>query len=162
MESAQSIISRLNLEPLEEGGYFKRIYESSEMDSQGRRYGAAIYYLLEAPDYSCFHRLDCEELWHFYAGNPLLIHQIDANGQLTESRLGNPLHHPQASPVVTIPKGVWFAAEIANHQGFSFVGCTTTPEFLYQHYEIETAETLCNLFPKHTEIIKRLGKHHSS
>ena len=156
MQTANTIIKELNLEPLAEGGHFKRIFESSVKDSQGRRNGAAIYYLLTAPEFSCFHRVDCDELWHFYAGNPITLYQIDPHGQLTQTLVGNPLEHKGASPVVIVEKGKWFAAEIVDNIGFSLVGCTTTPEFLFEAYDIGNTERLSNQYPQHRDLISRL------
>tara|TARA_R110000868_G_scaffold120540_2_gene320116 strand:- start:161 stop:640 length:480 start_codon:yes stop_codon:yes gene_type:complete len=159
MQSAKKFIEQLQLEPLAEGGWFKRIYESSQTDNTGRRYSAAIYYLLEAPDFSCFHRIDCDEIWHFYAGEALMIHQIDAYGKHTSALLGNPLDTQLATPSVIIPAGSWFAAEIISGEKFSLVGCTTTPEFIYPAYEIIKRNQLIALHAQHTELITRLTRH---
>jgi predicted cupin superfamily sugar epimerase len=158
MLTAEKLISKLNLEPLAEGGYFQRIYQSNKKDSQGRRFGAAIYYLLKAPDFSCFHRIDCDEMWHFYAGSPLMVYQIDPNGKLTQTLLGNPLDNSENTALIMVPKGNWFAAEIVNNKDFSLIGCTTTPEFLYETYEIGDANKLSAQFPEHVELIQRLTR----
>lgn len=156
MLTAEKLIAKLNLQPLAEGGFFQRIYESNMHDPNERRYGAAIYYLLKAPDFSCFHRIDCDELWHFYAGNPLMLYQINPNGALTKTLLGNLLSNEKHSPVAIVEKGNWFAAELVDPVGFSLVGCTTTPEFVYEAYEIGNTKNLCEKFPQHVDLITRL------
>ncbi len=43
--------------------------------SDGRKYYSHIYYLLQSTDVSLFHRLKCDEIFHYYAGM-LLTHDI--------------------------------------------------------------------------------------
>jgi predicted cupin superfamily sugar epimerase len=46
----------------------------------GRGHSTAIYFLLEAGDVSHWHRVtDASEVWHFYAGSPLVI-TLSPNG----------------------------------------------------------------------------------
>jgi predicted cupin superfamily sugar epimerase len=158
MLSHEQVISTLNLEPLSiEGGYFKRIFESDHKDADGRRFSASIFFLLAAPDFSCFHRIDCDELFHFYGGAPLTVYQIHPDGSLTETLLGNILENPAATPFMRIAKGTWFAAELTQKTGFSLIGCTTIPEFKYETYTADTRE-LCAQFPQHKELITRLTR----
>ena len=44
--------------------------------SGDRAYGTAIYFLLGAEDFSAFHRLQADEVWHFYSGGRLEISVI--------------------------------------------------------------------------------------
>ncbi|HKO18812.1 MAG TPA: cupin domain-containing protein [Acidobacteriaceae bacterium] len=69
-----------------EGGWYIRTYESPEMldahvfsDSRyasPRRTGTAIYYLLESDTFSEMHRLRSDEIFHFYAGDPVDMLQL--------------------------------------------------------------------------------------
>jgi predicted cupin superfamily sugar epimerase len=159
MWTYQQLIEKFKLEPLpQEGGYFRRIYESDQVDDSGRKYCASIYYLLAEAEFSCFHRIDCDELWHFYAGQSIIIHQILPNAEYIKTLLGNPLEDAEATPFTVVRKGVWFAAEIKNHTGFSLVGCTTTPEFVYPAFEVATHKQLASEYPQHQELIARLTR----
>lgn len=159
MKSKNQLISTLKLEPLTaEGGYYRRIFESTLTDSAARRYAASIYYLLEADDFSCFHRLDCDELWHFYAGDTLMIYQIKPDGSLVQIRLGNPLADVQAAPFAFIEKNTWFAVEIVQQSGVALAGCTTIPEFQFEKFEAANRELLCAEFPQHQALITRLTR----
>ena len=88
---AQELISTLQLQAHPEGGYYRRLYESSAQLDGGRLCGTAIIFLLPAGAVSRWHRVDADELWHFYEGAPLellLAEQPDAvrctrNGPVT-------------------------------------------------------------------------------
>ena len=81
VDSAAHWISSLSLSPHPEGGYFKETYRSSDtipVDTFGERFSGprsvctGILYLLEVGDFSAFHRIRSDEMWHFYAGYSLL------------------------------------------------------------------------------------------
>lgn len=157
--NAKQLIASLKLEPLAgEGGFFKRVYESNDKHADNRRHGASILYLLEAPDFSCFHRIDCDELWYFHSGAALRIWQIDAMGELKNTLLGDPSVHPGAIPHLCVKKGLWFASEVAEATGYSLVSCCTIPEFLYGTFELAKRESLCEEYPQHAEVIARLTR----
>jgi len=97
MNDAQYWIDRLDLEPHMEGGYFKETYRSvehidkhalPERFSGDRSFCTAIYFLLQNNDFSAFHRINQDELWHFYIGDPLIIHQqrMDIRERYTRRR----------------------------------------------------------------------------
>src|SRR5579871_1804739 len=87
-------IESLQLESHPEGGYFCQTYRSSLMlprsalppgFSGGRSASTAIYFLLDGSDFSAFHRLRSDELWHHYAGGTLLVHVIDPGALILRS-----------------------------------------------------------------------------
>ena len=89
MNTAQYYIESLKLSPHPEGGYYRETYRSpdtlpaasvSERFAGSRSCCTGIFYLLQAGDYSAFHRIKSDEMWHFYAGNPLEVHMLDHNG----------------------------------------------------------------------------------
>jgi hypothetical protein len=70
-------IAKLGLEPHPEGGYFRQTYkselilpkESLPTEFAGARAAStAIYFLLEGENFSAFHRLRWDEIWHFHLG----------------------------------------------------------------------------------------------
>src|SRR3546814_14989799 len=69
-----------------EGGWYVETFR--DVQGETRAHSTAIYYLLEAGDSSHWHRVrDAAEVWHFYAGDPLLLRLSD--GKTTEDiRLG--------------------------------------------------------------------------
>jgi len=114
MQTAQYWINKLNLQPHPEGGYYREVFRSEIDVSRANESNlkpacTSIYYLLEGPDYSGFHRLASDELWYFHAGVPLSIHEIDKTGTLTTHQLSN---LETGSLSVAITAGSWFASEI--------------------------------------------------
>ena len=85
------IIERLGLKPLEpEGGFFRETYRSEEVigrEGLPPRYGTArshctaIYYLLTPETFSALHRVKSDEIFHFYAGDPVRMLQLDPEGR---------------------------------------------------------------------------------
>ena len=57
----------------------------------------SFYYLLIGESHSCFHKINSDEIVHFYAGDAAYIHTIDENGTLKTQILGDPLQTPGAS-----------------------------------------------------------------
>ncbi|RDI96370.1 cupin domain-containing protein [Meiothermus sp. QL-1] len=159
-------IEQLGLLPHPEGGYYREIYrsaESVEAEHLPSRYGGdrafstAIYYLLEHPDFSAFHRLKSDEIWHFYDGSPLILWLIDPAGALQVLRLGrDPARGEQ--PVRVVPAGCWFAASLEHPQSFALVGCTVAPGFDFVDFELAEREALLRQFPQHRALIERLTR----
>jgi len=78
MNSIKAIIKQLDLKPHPEGGFFKETYRSSgsiKADSLDasyngeRNYSTCIYFLLTSDNFSAFHRIKQDEIWHFYDGS---------------------------------------------------------------------------------------------
>jgi predicted cupin superfamily sugar epimerase len=73
-KDAQNWISKLNLQEHPEGGYFVETYKSEKFVNLPEYTGprnscSAIYYLLMEDQFSSFHIMKSDELWHFYAGS---------------------------------------------------------------------------------------------
>jgi len=162
--NAQYFIDKLELTKHPEGGYYKEIYRSEEILSEKglpTRYGGernistSIYYLLENDDFSAFHRLKSDEIWHFYAGSSVTVYCIDQMGLLTEIILGDNLDKNESFQVI-ISKGTWFAAQIREPHSFVLMGCTVAPGFNFNDFELGKKEELLALFPEHEEVIRKL------
>ena len=84
-----------------EGGWYVRTYEASELVAAeafadgryagARRTGTAIYYLLEPDTFSEMHRLQSDEVFHFYAGDAVEMLQLREGGRGTTIVIGNDL-----------------------------------------------------------------------
>src|SRR5437763_12439148 len=88
-KDAKYWIDKLSLIPHPEGGYYRETYRSNlsipeeALPAQftGRRLvSSTIYFLLEGENFSAFHRLRSDEMWHFYYGGPLVVHTIGEAG----------------------------------------------------------------------------------
>jgi predicted cupin superfamily sugar epimerase len=161
-------IDLLNLEKHIEGGYFSVFYKSklnvlpltnteiSPNENIVRSAGTSIYFLLEKENFSTWHRLKSDEIWHYYDGNsPIEIHTIDLDGNLKTHVLGHPGITDDASFQVVITAGCWFSAELSDKTSFALAGCTVNPGFEYQDFEIAIREKLISEHPQHEEIITR-------
>lgn len=166
MHSAKFWIDHLVLQPHLEGGFYRQTYVSSELIAQPhlppryngqRAFSTAIYFLLEYPDFSAFHRLKSDEIWHFYTGASLTLWLISPQGQLSSLSLGpdpNRGHLFQA----TVPAGYWFAASLDTPASYALVGCTMAPGFEFDDFELAQTKELIRQFPQHRSLIERLTR----
>jgi predicted cupin superfamily sugar epimerase len=157
------LIHRFDLKPHPEGGFFSETYRSAERVSRAsgsaatRSASTAIYYLLCDGAHSAWHRIKSDEVWHFYAGEPLHVHVLDESGALVTHRLGNALTHRSTVFQAVVPAGLWFAAECADPATFALVGCTVAPGFEFTEFELADVDALKAQYPQHAAHIERLG-----
>lgn len=155
-------IKKLDLTAHPEGGWYRESYRSKEQISKealperfqsSRNFSTAIYYLLEKGDFSAFHRIKSDEIWHFYDGDSLEIIEITPQGTLTRHCLGL-TQNSNCYPQLVIPSGSWFAAHPLGE--YTLVGCTVSPGFDFADFELASKTQLLSLFPGHKSIIDRL------
>lgn len=160
MTSASFWIQHLQLKFHPEGGYFRETYRATESINESAlppRYAApraistAIYYLLMAEQRSLFHRLKSDEIWHFYQGSPLLLHVL--TDKLHTHILGSHPHQGQVFQAV-IPQGAWFAAQVADENGYTLLGCTVAPGFDFKDFELADRKSLQVQYPEHAALIE--------
>lgn len=165
---ARALIERLELSPHPEGGYYRETYRDTArvMRLAGggeipRAASTGIYFLLCDGAYSAWHRIDADEIWHFYAGHPLEIHVIDKGGRLVTHCLGNALENEGTVFQCVVPAGHWFAAELtaahAEPAPFALVGCTVAPGFEFAAFELAEPVALVAAYPSHAQLIRRLA-----
>ncbi|MEP5944550.1 MAG: cupin domain-containing protein, partial [Balneola sp.] len=150
MKRIKQLIDLLNLQKHPEGGYFKETYRSegvipsevlnNEINGD-RNYCTGIYFLLTSDNFSAFHRIKQDEMWHFYEGSPLLVHMIDKEGNYSSQKIGLDFEDGQV-PQFVVPKGVWFASEVMKPNSYSFVGCTVSPGFDFADFELADSNML--------------------
>ena len=167
MKSIKTIIELLDLKPHPEGGYFKETYRSSGVIqteslnaeySSARNYSTCIYFLLTSDSFSAFHRIKQDEIWHFYDGSPIRLHVISENGEHTEQLIG-PAMEKGELPQFVVSGGNWFAAEVTENNTYALVGCTVSPGFSFEDFELKSREELIQLFPHLESIITKLTHH---
>lgn len=171
-EQAKYWIEKLNLRQHPEGGFFTEIYRSKryvhlpEYDGP-RSVCTAIYYLLIGDQFSFFHRIKSDEIWHFYAGSGLSLHVIEETEEeeeektrLMDIRLGSNIYNNEKFQAV-INSGSWFAASVIDHDSYSLVGCTVSPGFEYRDWEIGQMQTLSRLYPQYKSVIEKYAKPNS-
>ena len=101
---AQAIIDHLKLQPHPEGGYYRQTWEQEATDG-GRAAGTSIYFLLKEGETSHWHRVtDAAEIWHYYAGAPLVLSlAATEQGPATEPVLGPDLAAGQEPQLASLP-----------------------------------------------------------
>jgi uncharacterized protein len=165
-KNAQYWIDRLSLSPHPEGGYYRVTYQSTLTIVQNalpsafhgnRSASTAIYFLLAQKDFSAFHRIASDELWHFYAGSALVVYVIDPEGNYSELHLGDVFEAGEVFQAV-VKAGCWFASRLKNPAGFALVGCTVAPGFDFADFEMAKRSELAATYPKHRKLIEEMTR----
>jgi predicted cupin superfamily sugar epimerase len=165
-KSAQYWIDKLKLIAHPEGGYYRETYRSPlSIPREGlppqftgaRLVSTAIYFLLEGENFSAFHRLRSDELWHFYAGSAITVHIIEPDGDYSEIQLGS---DPDAGDVLqaAVKAGCWFASRVRDPKTFAVAGCTVAPGFDFADFELGKRAELVRLYPQHRKLIESLTR----
>ncbi len=165
MPTADELIRRLNLQPHPaEGGYFRETYRAADLwpapalparYAGDRRASTAIYYLLTPGTCSALHRLQSDEVFHFYLGSPVRMLQLDPDGGGRTIVLGPDLLADQRVQVV-VPRGVWQGSLLEPGGDFALLGCTVAPGFEYADYEHGERPALVRQYPAFADLITRL------
>jgi len=165
-EAVKRIVERFELTPHPEGGFFREVYRSATMlthpgipagHASERSAGTLIYFLLADADFSAFHRVRwSDEAWHLYAGGPLELAVIGADGALDRRLLTTDV--TSGEPTTVVPAGCWQAARLAGGVPWAFGGCTVAPGFEFDDFEMPPAAELLALFPDHAGPIRELTR----
>ena len=138
--TAAEIVARLQLVPHPEGGHYRETFRHVPPDG-GRGAMTAIYFLLAAGEESRWHRIDATEIWHWYAGAPLLL-TISADGRNTDTHRLGPNLIDGSRPQLVVPASHW---QMATSEGdWTLVGCTVGPAFEFAGFELAGARTRPN------------------
>ncbi|AGC78239.1 hypothetical protein LX97_02966 [Nonlabens dokdonensis] len=167
MLSAQQIIDKLELQPHPEGGYFKETYRSTgkiPQESLGdgysgkRNFSTCIYFMLTSEKFSALHRIEQDEIWHFYYGAPIKLHIITNAGEYSTHMIGRNIENGEV-PQFVVPGNCWFAGEVIEKDSFSLIGCTVSPGFDFDDFELKSRKELTALYPNLKKEIERLTHH---
>ncbi|MGH9545051.1 MAG: cupin domain-containing protein [Terriglobales bacterium] len=165
-KSAQYWIDKLNLSAHPEGGHYRETYRSDLSIARealppqftgARLVSTAIYFLLEGDNFSAFHRLRSDELWHFYAGNPIEVHVIEPDGGYSKIHLGSDAEAGDVFQAV-VKAGCWFASRVRDSQSFALAGCTVAPGFDFADFELGKRSELTRLYPQYRNLIEELTR----
>lgn len=153
MSDIDDLVRYYDLKPHPEGGYYKETFRSDIMvqTQEGQRSsGTAIVYLLSGSDVSHFHKIDADEIWHFHQGGPLAIHSLKSDGTTTVDILA--IKNPQ----IVIKAGVWFGATLVDPNSYCLAGCTVSPAFSFEGFELAKRSDLLSQWPEARDIILHL------
>lgn len=162
----KDIVKKLDLQPHPEGGYYKETYRSEDIIRDtilgnefngSRNLCTGIYYLLESDDFSALHKINQDEMWHFYLGEAIELTMISEAGELSMVTIGNNVSNGEVLQFV-VPKRNWFGARLLKANSFALVGCTVSPGFDFNDFKLGEREELLNKFPQHEDIIESLTR----
>jgi predicted cupin superfamily sugar epimerase len=165
-QTAEYWIERLGLERHPEGGFFRQTYGSDVVIARealpagfggSRPVSTAIYFLLEGENFSAFHRLRSDELWHFYAGATVEVHVIEEGGGYSQILLGRNAEAGEVFQAV-VKAGCWFGSRVRDGKSWALVGCTVSPGFDFEDFEMGKREELLRVYPQHRDVIGRLTR----
>ena len=165
MSSAEALIRSLNLIPHPaEGGYYRETYRSKEVFSplperyRGERaFSTAIYYLLADGAYSKLHRLESDEVFHFYLGDPVEMLLLPEEGSAAEVvTLGPNVENGERLQQV-VPRGWVQGARLKENGSYALLGCTVAPGFSFEDFSLCDADALTKRFPDLEGIIRSLS-----
>ncbi|KUP24677.1 cupin domain-containing protein [Paenibacillus sp. DMB5] len=140
------LVAALGLEPHVEGGWYKRLWNSSfeiPQETLGSNYSGArasassIYFLLHPGETSEWHTVLSDEIWLWHSGSPIVL-SLGGSGEqpenATEVVLGADVLAGQ-QPQVVIPAGVWQAARNLGDEPV-LVSCIVSPEFSFDDFKL--------------------------
>ncbi|GAA4460792.1 cupin domain-containing protein [Nemorincola caseinilytica] len=153
---------KLQLTSHPEGGAYGEIYRAAmvlpqsvltTMHNGDRNAMTSIYFLLGEGEYSAFHRIASDELWHHYDGDTLCVYEITPDGVLHTHFLGL---EDGAIPFAVIKAGSWFASRVAAGGSYTLCGCTVAPGFDFADFELANRTDLQAQYPQHAALIAEL------
>lgn len=164
MESKETIIKRLDLEPLEgEGGFFRRTHCSSEsinaLTLSGKRVqrpkSTSILFLVGGEDFSALHKLEFDEFYHFSDGESCELFLIDNLGNSHKIILGKDFSKGHVLQFM-VPAG-WLQG-LRSLGEWSLVGTTMSPGFDFDDFLLPTQKELLEKYPSLKNDITRFTR----
>lgn len=159
LSEVRELINHYKLEELPvEGTLYKRTYCSEREILEGKPLASAIIglYCEEPRSVSLFHKLTTDEVWHFYAGDPLRLVLLYPDGSSKDIIMGaEPLKGQHVQFV--IPAGVWQAGHMVKGGRYSLYGCTMAPGFDSDMFEAGLFDNLLEFYPDRYDDINNLA-----
>jgi len=155
--SDQQVIKALGLIPHPEGGFFRETFRApasvnAPFAAVSRSASTAIYFLLRAGEFSAFHSVLSDEVWHHYLGGTLELHTIDRAGLHQRVELGPNLLHGEC-PQWVVLAGTLQAARVIG-DGFALCGCTVAPGFDFADFDMPSRTELSQRHPGLADLIE--------
>ena len=116
---------------------------------------SAILYLLSDGDFSAMHRLDADEIYQHYAGDPGEMLFLDPDGSVDRPVLGSDLEAGQR-PQLVVPVGVWQGSSTLGQ--WSLLGTTMAPPYSDEGFELGERDRLVDGWPAAAGRIEQLTR----
>ena len=157
---AAALIELLQLSPHPEGGHYREIFRSGAgvQPDDGRARPSAltsIDFLLQAGEFSAWHRVGSDEAWHLLEGGPLRLWCLPPSLDRVLA-IDLAAASATAAPRHVVPAGWWQAAEPMGE--FAYVGATVGPgfefaDFAFARDDSQVMHAIAQLHPE----LKRLA-----
>ena len=146
---------QLSILPLE-GTFFKNTYTAATK-LKGLPTATAMIglYAHEPLSQSNFHKLDHDEIWHFYHGDPFILYLLGESGVVSEIKMGSDVLSRQHVQYL-VPAETWQGACLLPTSSYALFGCTMAPGFTSGCFEAAERDQLISEYPKHQDIITKL------
>lgn len=136
---AQELIESLALVPHPEGGWYRPVFKSDgrvtrEADGARRSALTTIYFLLAEGTFSAWHRVQSDEVWHFYEGDALEL-LTRPEGNASENDPPRLIRLDAEQRVYVVRAREWQAARPLG--AYALVGCTVGPGFEFEDWELK-------------------------
>ena len=133
---ASELLHTLGMRPHPEGGHYVEVFRSARrvdvLDRNVVRSAiTTIYFLLAAGEFSRWHRVVSDEIWHYHEGDAIELLLFDDRG-FRRTRLG-PVAR-ETRPTVVVPAGTWQAARTTG--AYSLGACTVGPGFDFADFSL--------------------------
>src|SRR5580765_1486709 len=133
---ASELLQALGMRPHPEGGHYAELYRSPRrvevLERKVHRSAiTSIYFLLAAGEYSRWHRVMSDEIWHYHEGDAIELVLFDQQG-LRRLRLG-PVSR-ETRPTIVVPAGTWQAARTMG--AYTLGACTVGPGFDFADFSL--------------------------
>jgi len=119
-----------------EGGHYVELFRSEQrVQVQGRDVERSaittIYFLLAVGEFSRWHRVLADEIWHYHEGDPIELLLFEGQ-ELRRPRLG-PVAR-ETRPTIVVPAGTWQAARTLG--AYTLAGCTVGAGFEFADFSL--------------------------
>jgi predicted cupin superfamily sugar epimerase/quercetin dioxygenase-like cupin family protein len=110
-------------------------------------------------DFSAMHRLQTDEVWHFYGGSPIDMLLLYPDGTGRRVTLGGDVLAGQLLQF-TVPHGVWQGSMPRDRtaKAYSLAGDQLSPGFDYEDFEMAYRDALQREYPAFAADIRRLTR----
>jgi predicted cupin superfamily sugar epimerase len=167
---AGKLIRHYHMQPIPlEGPWFSLTYTSEDTlagDALPARYrgrphaaGSAIVVIETPRDFSAMHRLQTDEVWHFYDGSPLDLLLLYPDGHGRKITLGANAMAGELRQF-TVPHGVWQGSAPRHSAAgtYSLVADQLSPAFDNADFEMGYRDKLQHEYPAFAKDIARLTR----
>jgi predicted cupin superfamily sugar epimerase len=149
-KDVEEVVRALRLAPHDEGGWFRETYRSPQTiecpDREGgvRSLMTVIHYLLDRRRPLTVLHANRSDIVHFHEGGGAFLYLLLwPDGRLEETVIG-----PGRDRQLTVPGGVWKAAELVEGD-WGLIGEAVSPGFDYRDRTLAGGEDVLRRFPQH-------------